>query len=91
MADVTELRPSTTPAPAGVEPTTYAFVITIQIGIGGGGFVLFESFGTWNATPGSSRIAAYRQIRQEVLDDAAQKGYTGPAQTVLWSLELEAL
>lgn len=91
MADVTELRPSTTPANP-VELTTYAFVITVQIGLPHGrGYAIFERSGTWKATPGSSRNEVYLQVRQEVVDHADRQGVSGSSQTIFWSLERDTL
>ncbi|MFE0270504.1 hypothetical protein ACFWZ7_26220 [Nocardiopsis alba] len=90
MADVTELRPSTSPADTDAELTTYAFVMTVQIGVPTG-YAIFESSGTWNATPGSSRNEVYKKLRQEVVDNAARAGFSGAPQVIFWSLERDTL
>lgn len=92
MADVTELRPSTTPAPEGADLVTYAFVITLQVGLPHGrGYAIFERSGTWNALRGSSRNEVYKTLRQEVVEEAERQGLSGSSQTIFWSLERDTL
>lgn len=90
MADVTELHPGTPDSETDL--VTYAFVLTMQIGMPGGvGFAYTENSGTWTARRGTSRNEVFLQIREEIMADARQKGLGGPAQVIFWSLERDTL
>ena len=69
----------------------YAFVLSLKAHMGGQDYAEFESHGTLDLEPGSSRNAAFEHIRSTMLENARSQGVHGGTTTVFFSLEPDTL
>lgn len=69
----------------------FSFVLALKFPLSGTGYAEYESRGTVDIQPGTSRHQVFEQVRSNLVNKARSQGLTDDATTVFWTLEPDTL